>query len=380
MKRNNRLLLVAGAATAGLVLTACGTTGQPQQSSSSAPADCTATIAYMGPLTGDNANLGLNIVRGAKLALSDYNAKSPKCKVTLTDNDTQGAPDKATPIASQLVNDSKVIAVLGPTFSGETNATGATFNEAGLVTVSPSATNAALSSNGWKTFHRILGNDSLQGPAVARYIKNTIKPDKVFSIDDATDYGKPLTATVNQDLGSLVVGKDQVQQKQTDFGPTVTKVKASGADAVWYGGYYAEAGLLVKQLRAAGWKGTFVSGDGSKDPGFVSAAGKSAANGAVLTCPCAPASAEFEKRYQESSGEISGTYSTEGYDAMNILLKGMDAGKVTRPDMLSWVNGYEGEGVTGPIAFEPNGERKGGKVYAYIVADGVVPNQATLIE
>lgn len=381
MKSKKSLLLLVGAATAGLVLSACGTTGgEPSASGSgSAAGDCEATIAYVGPLTGDYANLGLNIVRGAKLALDEYNKADPKCKVTLNENDSQGAPTAATPIASKLVNDQKVIGVLGPTFSGETNATGDTFAEAGLVTVSPSATDPSISTNGWKTFHRILGNDALQGPAVAKYIKDTVKPSKVFTIDDATDYGKALTTIVNKDLGSLVVGSDRVQQKQTDFSATVTKVKASGADALWYGGYYPEAGLLVKQLRAAGWDGTFVSGDGSKDPGFVSAAGNTAAEGSVLTCPCAPAPADFATKYKALNNEEPGTYSTEGYDGMNIFLQGLNEGKTTREAMLDWVTNYSGTGVSGPIAFEANGELKGGKVYAYVVTDGQVA-KATVIE
>ena len=182
----------------------------------------------------------------------------------------------------------------------------------------------------------------------------------MFTIDDATDYGKALTTIVNKDLGSLVAGSDRVQQKQTDFSATVTKVKASGADALWYGGYYPEAGLLVKQLRAAGWNGTFVSGDGSKDPGFVSAAGNTAAEGSVLTCPCAPAPADFATKYKAvSNGEEPGTYSTEGYDGMNIYLQGLNAGKTTREAMLDWVNSYSGTGVTGPIAFDDQRRAQG---------------------
>ncbi len=372
-------LALAGTAAAALMLSACGTTGEPSSTGSSAGGDCAVTIAFMGPLTGDYANLGLNIVRGAKLALEEYEAKSPTCKVTLTENDTQGAPASATPIASKLVTDTKVLGVLGPTFSGETNATGETFNEAGLVTVSPSATDPSISTNGWKTFHRILGNDALQGPAVAKYIKDTVKPSKVFTIDDATDYGKALTKIVNDDLGSLVVDSDRVQQKQTDFSATITKIKASKADALWYGGYYPEAGLLAKQLRAANWTGTFVSGDGSKDPGFVAAAGESAAEKAVLTCPCAPASRDFAAKYLSSSGEEAGTYSTEGYDGMNIFLQGVDAGKKTREDMLDWVTSYSAEGVNGPIKFDANGELVGGKVYAYVVTGGKL-TEATPIE
>ena len=283
----------AALAAAGLVLSACGTTGgesaQPEAGASKA---CNLEFAFMGPLTGDYANLGINAVNGAKLALDEYNKQNADCKVVLREFDSQGDPEKATPLASQIVNDQKILGLVGPMFSGETNATGEIFNEAKLVTVTPSATNPDLSKNGWDTFHRLLGTDEPQGAAAAKYIKETLAAKKVFVVDDASEYGKFLASKVEKDLGDLVAGTDTIQQKQTDFGPTVTKVKASDADALWFGGYYAEAGLLAKQLKAGGWKGTFLSGDGVLDKGFIESAG-AAANGAILTCPCAPADANL---------------------------------------------------------------------------------------
>ena len=78
-------------------------------------------------------------------------------------------------------------------------------------------------------------------------------------------------------VAAQVVGNDGIQQKQTDFGPSVTKVKASGADALFFGGYSPEAAPLIKQLRDAGWKGTFVVADGVdedvSDGVFVEVAG-----------------------------------------------------------------------------------------------------------
>src|SRR4029450_8362419 len=136
------------------------------------------------------------------------------------------------------------------------------------------------------------------------------------------------------DLGDLVADTDTIQQKQTDFGPTVTKVKASGADALWFGGYYAEAGLLAKQLKAGGWKGTFVAGDGTLDPGFIEAAGGPARARCAPTPPAAPADEAFTQKYKALSGQEPGTYSTEGYDTMNVFLQAVAAGKSTRQYML----------------------------------------------
>ncbi len=362
-------ILTTVAAT-GLVLAACGTTDDDGGDGDSASGDsCTATIAYIGPLTGDYANLGLNIENGAKLALDQYEGD---CDVTIESFDSQGDPEKATPLAVEAINDEAVIGVIGPTFSGETEATGAAFAEAGLVTVTPSATNPALSQNGWDTFHRLLGNDDTQAPAAAQYIQDTVGAKQVFVVDDASEYGKFIAEGVAESLGDLVVDTDTVQQKQTDFSATVTKVKASGADTLWYGGYYPEAGIFAKQLRAGGWDGTFVSGDGVLDPGFVEAAGASAADGAILTCPCAPATEEFAADYEELAGQAPGTYSAEGFDAMNIYLQGLDDGNTDRESMLEWVNNYSAEGITKTIEFDETGEVSSVVIFAYTVSDGAI--------
>lgn len=358
-------------AAAGLALSACGTTSDNDTTGAGDEA-CSLAIAYIGPLTGDYANLGLNIVNGAKLAMEEYQADSPDCEVTLKEFDSQGDPEKATPLAAQIVSDDEIVGVIGPTFSGETDATGQTFADAGLVTVSPSATNPGLSQNGWDTFHRLLGNDDTQAPAAAQYISESLGSDKVFVIDDASEYGKFIADGVAESLGNAVIGTDTVQQKQTDFGPTVTKVKASGADTIWYGGYYPEAGLLVKQLRAGGWDGTFVSGDGVLDPGFIEAGGARATNGAVLTCPCAPATEEFTQAYEELNGTAPGTYSAEGYDAANVLLQGIQEGNTDRESLLEWVNGYDAQGLTKQITFDETGEVANVVIYAYDVANGEI--------
>lgn len=371
IRMTRSLTLASSVAVLGLALTACGTTNDNSSSSggSSCP-DGGLTIAFLGPQTGPYANLGINITNGAALALSEYTGD---CDVTVKNFDSQGDPEKATPLATQIINDDSIIGVLGPTFSGESDATGAAFNEAGLVTVSGSATNPDLTTNGWTTFHRILANDSVQAPAAAKYIKDTLKAKKVFIVDDASDYGSGIAEGVTTGLGPLVVDSDTVQQKQTDFSATVTKVKASNADTLFYGGYYPEAGLLVKQLRAAGWNGYFVSGDGSKDDGFVDAAGAQAAQDSRLTCPCAPAPDDFTTKYKEvNDGAEPGTYSTEGFDVMNIFLQGIEAGNTDRASMLDWVNSYDADGITKHIKFTPDGEVSESVIYAYKVDNGKI--------
>jgi branched-chain amino acid transport system substrate-binding protein len=374
----------ATVAAAVLALVAAGCGGGSDTGGSGADginlASCKIQLGFFGALTGDNANLGINIQQGAQLAIEQYNAKHKDNCVGLKKYDSAGVPEQAPPLARAAVGDKTVLGIIGPAFSGESNVANPTFDKGGLPIITASATNPILGQKGFKTFHRILGNDAIQGAAVAKYIKDTMKAQKVFVVDDATDYGKGLATIVKGDLGATVVGTDTVQQKQTDFSATVTKIRASGATAFYYGGYYAEAGKLRKQLTDAGGKAiTMVASDGVRDPGFVKGAGQAAAEGTILTCPCLPGSkttgtfaADYEKRWDVESG----TYSPEAYDAANVFLQGIEAGKTTRAALNAFIGSYSGDGVTKKIQFDAKGEVTEKVIWAYSVKAGnIVENQ-----
>jgi branched-chain amino acid transport system substrate-binding protein len=375
--------LVAAAAASALLLSACGGdddsgNGDAAAGGGNSNAACGKAIGFFGALTGSAANLGINIKDGAKLAVDQYNRDNADCKVELKLFDSEGSEDKAPAVATQIINDASVIGVVGPAFSGETDATGDAFNEAGLPTISASATRPSLADQGWKTFHRILGNDASQGPSAGNYIKNTLKATKVFIIDDSSAYGTGLAEEVQKIAGNAA-GNDRVQAdgQQTDFSATVTKVKSSGADAVFYGGYYQNAGLLVKQMREAGVTAKFVAGDGVKDEGFVAAAGAPAAEGAILTCPCnPPAKVEgtFFADYKAATGREPGTYSAEAFDAANVFLAGVKAAKGDREGMNEFIKTYDGKGITKQVKFDDKGEIEKSNivVWSYIVKGGKI--------
>lgn len=344
---------------------------------------CGYKIAFFGALTGSSAALGINENNGVKVAIDKYNKEHPDCKVEHLALDSQGSPDQAPGLAQQAIDDAKVLGVVGPAYSGESEAAGPLFNEAGLVTITASATRPSLSEEKWKTFHRAVGNDLSQGPAAGNYIKNVLKAQKVYVIDDQSAYGAGLSDEVKKVLGSAVVGSDKVQGegKQTDFSGVVTKVRSSGATAVFFGGYYQEAGLIRKQLTSAGVKATMVAGDGVKDDAFVKSAGAVAAEGTIMTCPCAPAEkagGTFVEDYKKLIGSEPGTYSDTAYDAATILLNGIGAGKTTREDLLAYVHSYEGKGVAASYKFTETGDLDPASVivWAYKVVGGkVVPDQ-----
>jgi branched-chain amino acid transport system substrate-binding protein len=326
------------------------------------------SLAMAGALTGPDAALGINMVNGVQLAIDQHNEANPNCQVELRRFDTEGDAQKATQVAPQIVNDPSIIGLIGPGFSSETKATGQIFADAGLVATTASATNPTLSENNWPTFFRGLANDAVQGPAVARYLVDTLGFGKVCVIEDNTDYGVGLAATVKQALGPAL---DQscsgaVKKDDRDFSATVSAVGAANPDAVFYAGYYAEAAPLAQQLRTGGVDATFVAADGVNDPQFVSQAGE-AAQDAILSCPCGPAPDEFKAEYEAAFNQEPGVYSVEAYDLATILLSGIDAGRVDRAALLDYVRTYDGTGLAREYQWDPRGELSSELIWVYKV-------------
>lgn len=340
-------------------------------------------IAYVGPKTGDAANLGLNILAGVQLAVEEAN-KSGDLDVTieLEEFDTQGDPAQAQTLKDKFIGDEDIIGIVGPAFSGETKAVLPSLDEASLVMVSASATNAALPTvvTGTSVFHRIIPDDDVQGKGLTDYFSKVLKPKSIAYVHDNSEYGKGLaegTQKLNEAAGLKTAVVEAIDPKASDFSAAVNKVKGSGADVLFYGGYYAEGGRLAKQLKDGGYRGKFISGDGALDPGFVQNAG-SQGEGALISCPCKLATEDgegdlgkFAKAYNAKHSKVPGTYSTEGYDAANILIEGISKGNTTREKLLEFVEGLDSyEGVSKDISFEDNGNVKATDVFVYEVKGG----------
>lgn len=341
-------------------------------------------LAFVGPLTGPNANLGINVRDGILVAIDEANAKGGDYTFTLKEFDTQGDPAQAPGQKDKYIPDESIIGVVGPTFSGETRAVLPDLEAAKLVMISASATNVTLPTEpGGDVFHRVIPDDGVQAQGIADYVTKKLKPKKIALIHDNTDYGKGLWEGVVQLLGAAGIDtstQDAIDPKAQIYSAAVNKVKAADVDMIFYGGYYNEAGLLKKQLADADVDATFVSGDGSLDPGFVVSSGAAGGEGALLTCPCRLASEDisgppgaFAEKYQEVIEKAPGTYSSEGYDSANILIQGILAGNDTREKLLAYVEGLDSyTGISKVIQFEANGNVKAGDVFVYEVKGGKI--------
>lgn len=388
MPRQRVLRLVPILLAAALVLAACGndkkeTGGTTATTAGGAKKEF--TLAFVGPLTGPNANLGINIRDGMKVATEEANAKSDAYSFKIKEFDTQGDPAQAPGQKDKYIPDESIIGIVGPTFSGETKAVLPDLDKAGLVMISASATNVALPDvvPGTKVFHRVIPDDGVQAKGITDYVNAKLKPKKIALIHDNTEYGKGLWEGVVKLLTAAGVNTavtDAIDPKSQDYSAAVNKVKAGNVDMVFYGGYYNEAGRLKKQLTDAGVKATFISGDGSLDPGFVVSSGAAGGEGALLTCPCRLAAADlpgppgaFAKKYKEVIGKDPGTYSSEGYDSANILIKGIEEGNTTRAKLLAYVEALDSyDGISKTISFQDNGNVKSGDVFVYEVKGGKI--------
>ena len=388
VQRGASLITVLAALSLGVA--ACGDSSSPSDSAP-APASsggggggggggATVKIGFMGALTGPDAQLGINEYNGAKLAFDQYNATNPATKVEFRKYDTTGAPSQATALAPKVAQD-KVVAVVGPAFSGESKTAVPVLEEAKIPNISASATNATLSTNGWKFWHRVLANDDVQGPGVATFTVKGIPATKVAVIDDQSEYGKGLAEVVAKTVptqGGTVATRDSIDPNADDYSSTVNKIKSAAPDAVFYGGYYSSAAKFVKQLVDGGVKAKFVSGDGTLDQKFIDGAG-SAAEGSFLSCTCVLATASddpaVQKFIDDYTKEFSGapaTYSAEAFDAATAYIKALQAGKTTGPDINTFLATVDFKGISKPIKFDDKGELTSGSTFMHEVKDNKI--------
>ena len=373
---NRRLFRMAVPLAVGaMALTACGD-GEEGGDTDGKP---TYVLAYQGPLSGDNAAIGENEANGVKLAVKLANEKGDLPFVLeYVGQDDQGSPEGGPPAAQKSIDDEKVMAVVGPAFSGASKASGPLFKEARLAAVSPSATNPDLTKQGFDTFFRVVPPDDAQGAEAANYISKVLKAKKVYSLNDKSEYGVGLAGVLDATLkanGTAIVQEGVPVTK--DYSTVAQKVKNSGADAIFYSGYFPELALLTKALKAAGFSGTILSGDGSNDDEFIKQATAATAEGVYLFCPCGdanvdPNAKDFAAAYQAEFNKPAGAYSPESFDAANAIIAAMKSvgAELDREKVLAAIRTVDYKGITKTVKFTDTGEVEGKTIFLFQVKAG----------
>ncbi|HEY9414144.1 MAG TPA: branched-chain amino acid ABC transporter substrate-binding protein [Pseudonocardia sp.] len=378
MVRKRRLVVAAAVLAGTLAMTACGGGGAGGGEVVNDPNAI--KIGFMGDLTGESSGIVIPGHNGAKLAVAEYNKTNPPRKIELKDYDSQGSADQAVPLAQQALNTDKIVALIGPAFSGESRGVVPILEEAKIPSVSQSATAANLATRGWKYWHRVVANDDFQGPAIADFLARVTNAKSAFVISDDQEYSVGIAEAAAKELTKkgVAVQTDRFAKDLSDYSSTVAKVKAANPQAIFYGGYYAQAGRLLKQLRDNGVTAPFASGDGSTDKGIIDGAGAQAAEGAILGCPCAipgvgnteGALKAFYDKYTAEYKIDPAIYAAEGYDAATAFINAIKAGKTTSDEINTYLSTESFQGVAKPIRFQASGEVAGTDIFVHEVKAG----------
>jgi branched-chain amino acid transport system substrate-binding protein len=344
----------------------------------------TVKLAVGTDLTNAIPEFGQDIANGAQLAVNEINAAGgiKGFQVELVVEDDRCTPADATTVASRVASDPEIVAVVGHICSGATIAAAEVYEQARIPMMSPSATNALLTSQGYDVFNRVAGSDEVQGTIDAHYMYEVLGFTKIAILHDNQLYGQGLSEVVDRvfkELGGEVTSLQGIDTTAQDFRPVLTTIVAEAPDAIFFGGYVQQAVLLVPQMNDVGLQDVvFFSDDGIYGPDFIDGAGD-AAEGVYASFPFAvelgaeEASSQQERQdaflasYQETFGvEPMGPYHFHAYDAAMLLMQAIDtvavvddAGNlvVDREELIKAIREIKDyAGLTGNLTCGPTGE------------------------
>jgi len=344
-------------------------------------ADQVVKIGHVAALTGGQAMAGKDSENGAHLAIDEINKKGltiggEQITLQLEAEDDAGDPRQATQVAQKLVDD-HAVAVVGHLNSGTSIPASKIYSDAGIVQISPAATNPAYTRQGFKTAYRVVATDAQQGPALANYAR-TKGVKTVAVVDDSTAYGQGLasefakSATAN---GIKVLSRDATNDKAVDFRAILTKIKGENPDAIMYGGTFATGAPFAKQAMQLGLRARIFAGDGVCNEQLAALAGSAVSN---IVCSEAGAALEkmpggeaFKAKYAKRFSQPIQLYSPYAYDAVYIIVDAMKRANSVQPSrILTVMPKTDYSGVLGRVTFDSKGDLEHGIISLYTYKEG----------
>jgi branched-chain amino acid transport system substrate-binding protein len=341
----------------------------------------TIKIGVAGPHSGDLASYGLPSVNAAKIVVEKINAAGGigGKKIELLIEDTVCKPEVATNTATKLVSDGAQI-VLGGICSGATKAALPIYNDAGILVMSPSATNPALTQSGdYPNFFRTIAPDDLQAQVDVDFAIKKLGYTKIAVVHDKGDYGKGFAEFAKKFLEESgkaeVVLFEGVTPGAVDYSAIVQKIKKSGAEAVMFGGYHPEASKIISMMKKKRLDITFISDDGVKDQTFIKVAGKNA-EGAYASGPMDtssnPLSQQAIKAHKDQFSSDPGAFYENAYSAMLAITAAVEkAGSTDLAALKKTLQTEKTDTPIGSISFDERGDAIGVGFSVYQVKDGV---------
>jgi len=324
----------------------------------------TVKIGFSSPLTGPQASAGIDNQGGLLMAIAQLNNQGliiggKKIKFEALMEDDQGDPRAGVNVAQKLV-DSGVKAVIGPYNSGVTIPASRVYNSANIV-MATVASNPQVTLQGFHYVFRVGAGDSQLGSKMALYAARELKIKTASVIDDRTAYGQGLAvefAKVAKANGVRILGNDYTNDKASDFSAILTSIKAKKPDAIFYGGYSAQGGPMVLQMKKLGLNSLFLGGDGICAPEMGRLAGSAITDqvyciqgGAMLDK--LDRGKTFAADYQKRFNRPPETYAAAFYDGMMVVAQAMkDADSVEPQKYMPALEKINYKGVTGNFEFD----------------------------
>jgi len=338
-------------------------------------------LGFASPLTGSQAHYGKDNQNGAQMAIDELNARGVKIggravRFELVVEDDQADPKVGTVVAQKLV-DAGIKAMVGHFNSGVTIPASKLYADAGIPQLSVS-TNVMYTRQRFKTTFRMMADDDKQGAALGRYATQTLKLSRFAVIDDRTAYGQGLAdafANSVRAAGAQVVKREFTSDKAVDFRNILTSVRSAQPEAIFFGGYDAQAGPMARQMKELGLNIPLLGGETMNTAKFIELAGP-AAEGHVASTPGAalesrPDGKAFAQRYRERYKQEIGLYSPYFYDSVMVIAAAMEKAGTTDPArVLPALREIRYPGVTAEISFDSAGELRQGLLSVFRVQNG----------
>jgi branched-chain amino acid transport system substrate-binding protein len=405
MKLRSPIRVVAILGVLAIVATACSnnstTSSSAAPASGSGAADCSTPpgcvqIAAGAPIeigtllaiTGDAKNLGLDSQYGAALALDYLDGKFDGVDGQIAGHDVKmvNADDGCSAEGGQqgattLASNPQIVGVIGTSCSSAAlGVADKIMSDKGIVMISPSATNPALTTEGTHQpyFFRTAHNDRIQAAVVSDFALQKLNAKTAATIHDESPYTQGLTDGFKANFeagGGQVTSEDAVNSADKDFKSLLTKIAQNAPDVIYAPDFNPVCALLVKQMATTqGLENTTYTGsDGCSDPTYTDIAGPSA-DGSYLSGPDLTAFSngdfyknEFLPAYESQYGtKPLSVFHAHAYDAMNILVNAIEATAVKNADGSLTINRAalkdavqntsDYQGIIGTLTCTPTGD------------------------
>ncbi|MFN2385455.1 MAG: ABC transporter substrate-binding protein [Thermoanaerobaculia bacterium] len=323
-------------------------------------------VGEYGSLTGTTATFGQSTDNGIKMAFDEINAAGgvlgKKLRVIVEDDRSQ--PEEAATAVTKLINQNRVVAVLGEVSSSRSLAAAPICQAAKIPMISPSSTNPRVTQIGDFIF-RVCFIDPFQGLVMAKFAANTLKLKRVaILVDVRNDYSVGLQTFFRQNfrqLGGEIVAEQSYSEGDSDFKAQLTQIKAANPEAIYVPGYYTEVATIARQSRELGMTVPLLGGDGWDSPRLFEIGGD-ALNGCYISNHYSvddpsPEIQKFVGDYRGRYKQVPDALAALGYDAARILADAITRAGSTGNDKIrdALAATKDFPGVTGKISI--NAER-----------------------